>query len=221
MKLIHKYPLFGITLSFLFFCGCFQQTPSKKTQMVKPDSIPQSSGTGSSSVFNAITYYRDNRLPMALNEINAVLASQPSNWDSVFWKGMIFLKSSQEKDAFAAFSSIPEGEREMLMESCTELQQLKKDENLSALALQAAKSYFKDCLEEWDSGDEQSSSSTSGFSKARIIELGKLYEDDVLGIEDPQLRAKKETEFLKKNSLTKDQIDEISGEYLNYLAEDQ
>jgi|GEM_PF-2281424 tetratricopeptide (TPR) repeat protein len=160
--------------------------------------------------------YHQGKYLEALSLLDSYLSKHPNNPDALFLQGLVYFQSGDLKGTRQSFSRIPQKERSLLAESCLELRELNSAQSKDKI-LELAREFFTDCLQELETTTKAVENLT--FTKDQIMKYGQFY-DQVMGQEDDaEIRRMKEEAFLKKYSLSEDQLGEITSRYLDYLAE--
>lgn len=201
-----------LIFSSAFYIGC----TSKDDQSIKPKLTTEIINT-EATVFNAQILYKDSKLTESLIEIEKCLKLNPQDSEAIFLKALIYFKSNQFDKTNSLLAQLDESQKMELAESCIELQDLNSPKTNKQL-VQLSKDYFPDCLEDLVHKDYLSDP-LEKFTKKQILRLGKLYDQAISKSDDDDIKRKIEESFIKKYGLTNEELNHITSNYLEALAD--
>ncbi|MCO4780945.1 MAG: CDC27 family protein [Candidatus Cloacimonetes bacterium] len=207
------FSLYLLILSTFLLTGCFSKPdPSIKPKLNHEDSKPEA------SVFTAQILYKDSKLVESLLEIEKSLKLNPNDSEAIFLKALIYFKTNKYAETHKLLSQLNENQKMELAESCIELQELNSP-NTNKELVKISKSYFPDCLEDLVQKDYLSDP-LDKFTKQQILKLGKLYDQAISKSDDDNVKKKIEDQFMKQHNLSNEELNHITSNYLEVLAEE-
>ncbi|PCJ19518.1 MAG: hypothetical protein COB02_07165 [Candidatus Cloacimonadota bacterium] len=209
--MIKKILIISGFFSPVFLTGCFSE---KKTEL-KPKVLIKNE-ISKASVFNAQLLYKDSKLTESLLEIEKVLKNYPNDGEALFLKSLVYFKSSNYKKTSEILSILTNKQKLELAESCIELQALNNSKtNLEVIKI--AKFFFPDCLDDLIQ-KKYLSDPLIKFNKQEILRFGKLYDQAIAKSDDEDKKRQIEEAFIKKYKLTNEELNHITSNYLEVLA---
>ena len=210
-NLYRKRAILTLWPMLILLAGCSSNSTSVKRPISSMQSVTETSN------LDLITYYRNEKYPMVIKSAQALLKSEPENWEARFFLGLAYFNYGDNEAAVTTFKLIPENVRSNMVDSCLELQGLNSISNEKQLSKLASK-LFPDCLNDLIKPTE--TSNELAIDDNAVRNYGQLYDASISGEDDPEVRKLKEQKFLKKHKLSEEQLSEITARYLELIAEE-
>ena len=210
-NLYRKRTILTLWPLLIFSGGCISNNEPVK----RPISTTQS--MQKSTTLELVTYYRNEKYPMAIKSAQALLKSEPNNWEARLFLGLAYFNYGDDETSVTVLGSIPENIRSSMLDSCLELQSLHSKSNQKKLRELALK-FFPDCLD--DLTKPADIPEEIEIDDKTVRNYGQLYDASLSGEDDPEIRKLKEEEFLQRHKLTEEQLSEITARYLELITED-